>query len=79
MYKGAELMGAVGALAPTVFLPPQNYTYECTSFFCPAPNLYLYLHPRYLVQFGASEHLCQNIRVEDNFAYVNESKNICID
>ena len=27
----------------------------------------------------SKQHLCQNIRVEDNFAYVNESKNICID
>ena len=49
-------MGAVGTLAPTVFLPPRNYTYKCTSFFCPAPKLYLYWHPCYLVQFGASEH-----------------------
>ena len=33
IFNGAKLMGAVGALAPTVFLPcPEiTYTYTCTS------------------------------------------------
>ena len=48
-------MGAVGAIAPTVFLPrPEIIHISVYLFFCPAPKLYLYLHPHYLVRFGAS-------------------------
>ena len=51
-------MGAVGAIAPTVFLPrPEIIHISVYLFFCPAPKLYLYLHPRYLVHFGASGYL----------------------
>ena len=54
-------MGAVGALAPTVFLPrPEIIHISVYLFFCPAPKLYLYLHPHYLVQFGAGDHMYKN-------------------
>ena len=53
-------MGAVGALAPTVFLPRPKIIHISVPLFCPAPKLLLYMHPRYLVQLGASldNHIC---------------------
>ena len=49
-------MGAVGALAPTVFLPNPEIIHTSVPLFLPRPEVVLiYLHPCYLVQFGASE------------------------
>ena len=60
MYNGAELMGA---LAPTVFLPRPEIIHISVPLFCPAPKLYLYLHPCYLVQFGASDYVHSQVLV----------------
>merc|ERR1712079_725489 len=38
-------------------------------FFCPAPKLYLYLHPRYLVQFGASVYVLKFLIVTSGQIY----------
>ena len=57
IIKAAKLGGARGARAPWLFLPrPEIIHISVYLFFCPAPKLYLYLHPHYLVHFGASEH-----------------------
>ena len=51
-------MGAVGALAPTVFLPRPEIIHISVPHFLPRPEVVLiYLHPCYLVQFGASEYI----------------------
>ena len=50
-------MGAAGALAPTVLLPRPEIIHIIVPLFMPRPKLYLYLHPCYLVQFGASDNI----------------------
>ena len=46
MHKGAELMGAVGALAPTVFLPHPEIIYiSVPLFLMPCPEVVLILAP----------------------------------
>ena len=40
--KGAELMGAVGALAPTVFLPRPEIIYISVPLFLPRPEVVFY-------------------------------------
>ena len=42
IVNGAELMGAVGALAPTVFLPRPEIIYISVPFFMPHPKVVLY-------------------------------------
>lgn len=39
MSKGAHLMGAVGALAPTVFLPRPEIIHICIPLFLPRPEV----------------------------------------
>ena len=43
--KGAELMGAVGALAPTVFLPRPEIIHISVPLFLPRPEVVLILAP----------------------------------
>ena len=45
MCNGAELMGAVGALAPTVFLPRPEIIYISVPLFLPRPEVVLTLAP----------------------------------
>ena len=45
MCNGAELMGAVGALAPTVFLPRPKIIYISVPLFLPRPEVVLILAP----------------------------------
>ena len=57
--KRAKLMDVVGALAPTVFLTRPKIIHISVPLFLPHPEdvcTYTYLHPRYLVQFAASEY-----------------------
>ena len=42
IVNGAELMGAVGALAPTVFLPRPEIIYISVPLFLPRPEVVLY-------------------------------------
>ena len=44
-YKGAKLMGAVGALAPTVFLPRPEIIHISVPLFLPRPEVVLILAP----------------------------------
>ena len=37
--KGVKLMGAVGALAPTVFLPRPEIIHICVPLFLPCPEV----------------------------------------
>ena len=39
MIKGVKLMGAVGALAPTVFLPRPEIIHICVPLFLPRPEV----------------------------------------
>ena len=39
MTKGVKLMGAVGALAPTVFLPRPEIIHICVPLFLPRPEV----------------------------------------
>ena len=59
MAKGAHLMGAVGALAPTVFLPRLEIIHINVPLFLPHSKLYLHMDPHYLVQLGPSDHFHQ--------------------
>ena len=43
--NGAELMGAVGALAPTVFLPRPKIIHISVPLFLPRPEVVLILVP----------------------------------
>ena len=43
IHKGAHLMGAVGALAPTVFLPRPEIIHICVPLFLPRPEV-IYIH-----------------------------------
>ena len=43
--NGAELMGAVGALAPTVFLPRPEIIHISVPLFLPRPEVVLILAP----------------------------------
>ena len=43
--KGAHLMGAVGALAPTVFLPCSEIIHISVPLFLPRPEVVLILSP----------------------------------
>ena len=47
IYKGAHLMGAVGALAPTVFLPRPEIIHISVGIplFLPCPEVVLILAP----------------------------------
>ena len=45
MHNGAELMGAVGALAPTVFLPRPEIIHINVPLFLPRPEFVLILAP----------------------------------
>ena len=45
MHKGAELMGAVGALAPTVFLPHPEIIHISVPLFLPRPEVVSILAP----------------------------------
>ena len=45
ILNGAELMGAVGALAPTVFLPRPEIIYISIPLFLPRPEVVLILAP----------------------------------
>ena len=42
---------------PTVFLPRPEIVHISVPLFLPRLKLYLYLHPCYLVQFGASDYI----------------------
>ena len=52
MNKGAKLGGATGAGAHVVFIPRREIIHIFASLFVPCPEVYV--HPRYLVKFGAS-------------------------
>ena len=45
IINGAELMGAVGALAPTVFLPRPEIIHISVPLFLPRPEVVLILAP----------------------------------
>ena len=45
MHNGAKLMGAVGALAPTVFLPRPGIIHISVPLFLPRPEDVLILAP----------------------------------
>ena len=45
MHKGTELMGAVGALAPTVFLPRPEIIHISVPLILPRPEVVLILAP----------------------------------
>ena len=45
MFNGAELMGAVGALAPTVFLPHPEIIHISVPLFLPRPDVVSILAP----------------------------------
>ena len=45
IIKGAKLMGAVGALAPTVFLPCPEIMHISVPLFLPRPEVVLILAP----------------------------------
>ena len=51
----------MGALAPTVFLPRPTIIHVNVYLFLPRPEVVsvqcaVYMHPRYSVQLGASDH-----------------------
>ena len=59
IFKGAHLMGAVGALAPTVFLPRLEIIHINVPLFLPHSKLYLHMDLHYLVQLDPSDHFHQ--------------------
>ena len=71
-------MGAVAALAPTVFLPCPEIIHISEPLFLPAPKLYLFLHPRYLVQFDASAWRLRYIFFDKQLSsWQNTKMNMC--